>query len=201
MIQTIFGSPVVVIKLDNYKELFTDEMYKESVNNLTSINNHHENSYIRGGKGLTANLENALSKDINRLGLFYDSLRQYGLKYSFLFSKRPIKDLKLFNSVVNLFFYGAESKNHTDARYEGIEKSLSILFYPKVPKMSAELVFIHNSKSNEWVSDREEKDLIRLHVEEGNLIIFDNYLLHAVGVHNSVDPRMSIHSEFDFVYD
>lgn len=199
MILTIFGSPVVVLKIDNFKELFTDEHYEEMVRYLTSNKNQFEkNSYVRGGETVTTTLR---GDTIDQLGSLYDCLRQEGLKYSHLFLENPVKNLKLYTSTVNLSFQGSEIKNHSDIRHDGNEKSLTILFYPKVPKESANLVFIHSSKYSEWVSDRDETDLIRLNVEEGNIVIFDNFLLHAVGTHNSVNPRMSIHSEFDFIID
>jgi hypothetical protein len=203
MILSIFGSPVVVLSTNNSRELFPEIIYNEIVGYLLNPNNKFTSDLdsVRGGNAYTTGLSSTINiNSITELDSLLLLLKQYGLDYSHLYTNNSIKDLDLHNSTVNLYFYGSEVKNHCDKRHSKSKQSLTVLFYPKVPAGSSALVFMHNSEPNDWVSDYNENNLVRLNVEEGTIVIFDNSILHAVGIHNTIEPRMSIHIEFDFVF-
>lgn len=197
MIQTIFGSPVVVIKPNIIEQLFPKELYDEMVDHLMKPDNKFVNHpYTRGGKICTTDLSSSMESKINRLSPLINFLKNTGLQYAHLYSDKHIKDLKFDNMWINLSFQGCEIKNHYD-RYEDTNyKSLIILFYPKAPVGGSNLVFIHNSKYGDWVDDYSEKDLIKIRIEEGDVIIIDNSILHAVDKHEVTEPRMCVASEF-----
>jgi len=197
MIQQIFGSTVVILKADNVEELFSRDLYESTVDYLMQIDNKFvDHPYVRGGKICTTDLN---SKTEFNTTIVLDALREFlkrtALNYAHLYSDKPVKDLTFRHSWVNLTFQGCEIKNHND-RDDGINKSLIATFYPKVPADSANLVFIRNSKYGDWASDFLEKDLVRIKIEEGTIVIFDNVTLHAVDAHKAVDPRLCIATEF-----
>jgi hypothetical protein len=198
MIQTIFGSPVVILESNNTKELVSDEIYNEIVDYLMSPDNKLvEHTYARGGKVFSTDVNFAMNKDrIESLDTLLNFLKEKGLTYSYLYSDKPIKDLKFHNMWINLTFQGCEIKNHYDSYDDTKEKSLIILFYPKAPKGGSNLVFIHNSKYGEWASERPEEDQVKINIEDGNIVIIDNFILHAVDQHNLLEPRMCIAFEF-----
>jgi hypothetical protein len=198
MIQTIFGSPVVVLYSDNVKELFPDNVYKETIDHLMGIESKFvDHPYTRGGKICTTDLNFTMnSAKIEKLSTLLDFLKKTGLKYSYLFTNKPVTDLKFHNMWINFSFQGCEIKNHYDKYVDCDDKSLIILFYPKAPTGGANLVFIHDSIYGEWASDRSEKDLVKINIEEGYIVIIDNSVLHAVDVHMLTEPRMCIATEF-----
>jgi hypothetical protein len=198
MIHTIFGSPVVILKADNLDKLFPNEMYNEMVNHLMEPENKFvDHPYARGGNICTTDLNLAINKDkINRLQPLLDFLQQTGLDYSHLFTGQLENNLKFDNTWMNLTFQGCEIKNHYD-KYEDTDfKSLITLFYPKAPIGGSNLVFIHNSKYGQWASECLETDMVRIAVEEGSIIIFDNSILHSVDIHKVAEPRLCIAAEF-----
>lgn len=196
MIQTIFGSPVVFLKTDHVKNLFSTKLCEETVEQLMHPTNKFvEHPFTRGGKICTTDLNSKIGADPpNELHPLFEFLKKTALEYVHLFSDRPVKDLKFCNYWINLTFQGCEIKNHNDSNSS--KKSLIVTFYPKVPLGGAELVFIHNSKDGEWASDRLEKDLVRVAVTQGDIVIFDNFIPHAVNVHRIADSRMCIATEF-----
>lgn len=196
MIQTIFGSPVVFLKTDHVKNLFSTKLCEETVEQLMHPTNKFvEHPFTRGGKICTTDLNSKIGADPpNELHPLFEFLKKTALECVHLFSDRPVKDLKFCNYWINLTFQGCEIKNHNDSNSS--KKSLIVTFYPKVPLGGAELVFIHNSKDGEWASDRLEKDLVRVAVTQGDIVIFDNFIPHAVNVHRIADSRMCIATEF-----
>jgi len=199
MIQTIFGSPVVFLKTDNVKELFPDNVYTKTVEQLTSLDNDFiDHPLSRGGKICTTSgyLNSKMWIDtINELPVLIHFLKETALKYVYLYSNKSVTNLQFHSSWVNLTFQGCEINNHND-RSDTDEKTLIVLYYPKAPEGGSNLVFIHNSKEGTWVSDCLEKDLVRTTVNEGDIVIFDNLMFHAVDAHEPSDPRMCIAFEF-----
>ena len=197
MIQIIFGSPVVIFKVDNTQEIFPLSTYNETVNHLVDLDNTFvEHPYTRGGKICTTDLNSKISiAEISGISVLWNFLKDVALKYAHLYSDTPVKDLTFRYSWINLTFQGCEIKNHND-KDSDVEKSIVVTFYPKVPAGGANLVFIHNSTYGEWSSERLEKDLVQLKIEEGNIVIFDNLTLHAVTTHNVDMPRLCIATEF-----
>ena len=197
MIQTIFGSPVVILKFNDIEKLFPNEIHKEMVDHLMEPDNKFVNHpYAKGGKICTTDLSIIDEDKINRLQPLLNFLQQTGVTYSYLFTDKIVKNLKFDNSWMNLTFEGCEIKNHYDKYDDTVFKSLIILFYPKAPVGGSNLVFIHNSKYGQWASDCSETDIVKLTIEEGNIIIFDNSILHAVDIHKTSEPRMCIATEF-----
>jgi hypothetical protein len=198
MIHTIFGSPVVILKPANTENLFPNEIYNEIVDYLMEPRNKFVNHpYARGGKICTTDINHIIKEDkIIRLQPLLDFLQQTGLTYSHLFTDKIVSNLKFDNCWINLTFEGCEIKNHFD-KYENTDfKSLITLFYPKSPVGGSNLVFIHNGKYGQWASDSKEADTVKIVIEEGNIIIFDNSILHAIDTHTATDPRMCIVAEF-----
>jgi hypothetical protein len=197
MIQTIFGSPVVVLKENNINKLFSKDLDEEIVKYLMHPNNKFvDHPFTRGGKICTTDLNSQLGIDkINGFDVLFEYIKSVALRYAHVYSERPVKDLKFCTAWINLMFRGCEIKNHNDSYYNN-EKSLIVTFYPKAPKNSSNLVFIHNGKEGDWVSDCLEKDLLRIQIDEGDIVIFDNFIFHAVDAHNSDIPRMCIAFEF-----
>jgi hypothetical protein len=196
MIQTIFGSPVINLKVDDVEEVFSKEAYERTVKHLMLPENKFINHpYTRGGKICTTDIGAESRVDTIKMGPLADFLKKTALNYAYLYSDKPIKDLKFCYYWVNLSFQGCEITNHTDQN-SNTDRRLIVTFYPKVPSGGANLVFIHNSKGGEWASDCQEKDLVRVVVEQGSIVIFDNQILHAVDVHRVEEPRMCIATEF-----
>jgi hypothetical protein len=198
MILTIFGSQIVILKMADIEKLFPHEVYKEMFDHLMSPGNKFVNHpYSKGGKICTTDLNLTMNKDkINRLQPLLDFLQATGLKYSYLFTDKEVNNLKFDNSWMNLTFKGCEIKNHNDKFEDTDFKSLITLFYPDASNGGSNLVFIHNSKYGQWVSDCSETDMVKISIEAGNIIIFDNSILHAVDSHALSTPRMCIAAEF-----
>jgi len=198
MIQTIFGSPVVILKPSNIEQLFPNKIYEEMVDHLMESGNKFvDHPYARGGKICTTDLNRTINKDkFDQLQPLLDFLQQAGLEYSHLFADKTINNLTFDNSWMNLTFKGCEIKNHYDKYKDTDFKSLITLFYPKAPPGGSKLVFIHNSKYGQWASDCLERDMIKIVIEEGNVVIFDNSILHAVDIHEALEPRMCVATEF-----
>ena len=108
-------------------------------------------------------------------------------------------DLQFDNMWINLTYAGCETRNHWDRYTEEDEKTLIMLFYPKAPLGGSNLVFIHNSNYGDWPSEYQDSDVLRLAIEEGDIVIMDNTILHAVDAHMPSEPRMCIATEFKFV--
>lgn len=198
MKQTIFGSPVVFLNDNNIEEVFSEDTYKEMFDHLMELENKFvDHPYVRGGQICTTDLNNTINDKIKNLEPFLHFLKKTGLQYANLFTSTPVKDITFDNMWINLSFQGCEIKNHYDRHEENNNKTLIILFYPKAPANGSDLVFMHNSKYGEWSSDRNEEDLVRIKIEEGNIIIMDNHVLHAVDVHKSSIPRMCVATEFN----
>jgi hypothetical protein len=198
MIQTIFGSPVVILKFNDIEKIFTNDLYEEMIGHLMTPENKFVNHpYGRGGKICTTDLNLGLNNDkLIRLKPLLDLLRQEGLIHSYLFSNKEIKDLKFDNMWMNLTFEGCEIKNHYDKYNDTEFKSLIALFYPRASLGDSNLVFIHDGVYGQWPSECSETDIVRISMEEGTIVIFDNSILHAVDVHKSSNPRMCIAVEF-----
>lgn len=189
MIQTIFGSPVVFLKTDNIEELFPATLYEEIVDYLLRPENIVDQVYAQGGKiSLTDSESTTIPNLTNKLNLLLEFLKNAALKYTYLYSTK--KDLKFAFYQINLSFQGCEIKNHDEN--ESSKESLIVTFYPKVPVGGAELVFIHNGNEGDWVSDCLEKNLVRVTVDDGTIVIFDPFTPHAVSPHKVAAPRMSI---------
>jgi len=196
MIQYIFGSPVIILKVDNVEELFPKKIYEKTVKHLMLPKNKFvDHPYTRGGKICTTDFGAETRVDTIGIDHLANLLKKTALSYAYLYSDKPIKDLKFCYYWVNLSFQGCEITNHTDQN-SNTDRRLIVTFYPKVPSGGANLVFIHNSKGGEWASECSEKDLVRVVVEEGSIVIFDNLILHAVDVHKVNEPRMCIATEF-----
>jgi hypothetical protein len=199
MILSIFGAPVVFLKTDNIEKLFPEAVYNEIISYLTNPDNKFaDHPLSRGGKiCTTAGYLNSKmwSDTLSNLPELVDFLKKTTLKYAYLYSDTPATDLKFHSSWVNLTFQGCEINSHND-RSDTTEKSLIALFYPKTAKGASNLVFIHNSKGGEWASDCLEEDLVCTSIEEGDIIIFDNFMFHAVDANSSDVPRMAIAIEF-----
>lgn len=198
MIQTIFGSPVIILKFNEIEKIFPNDLYKEMIDHLMMPENKFvDHPYARGGKICTTDLNLGLNdNELVRLKSLLDFLRQQALTYSRLFSDKKIKDLKFDNTWMNLTFEGCEIKNHYD-KYEDTEfTSLITLFYPKADTGGSNLVFIHDSIYGQWPSECSDRDIVKISIEQGTVVIFDNSILHAVDAHNSPNPRLCIAVEF-----
>ena len=198
MIQTIFGSPVVILKINDLENLFPIELQKEMIDHLMAPGNKFvDHPYARGGKICTTDLYSTMKEDkINRLQPLLDFLQERGLEYSYLFTDKTVTNLKFDNTWMNLTFKGCEIKNHYDKFKNTTFKSIITLFYPTTPIGGSDLVFIHNGRYGQWASDCLETDMVRISLEEGNVIIFDNSILHAIDTHKVSVPRMCIVAEF-----
>jgi hypothetical protein len=198
MIQIIFGSPVIVLKANDVETLFPNEIYEKMVDYLMEPGNKFvEHPYARGGKICTTDLNCTVNKErINQLQPLLNFLQQTSSTYVYLFTDKKVKDLKFDNSWMNLTFKGCEIKNHYD-KYEDTDfKSLITLFYPQAPAGGSNLVFIHNSKYGQWASECLETDIVKITIETGDIVIFDNSILHATDIHQASEPRMCIATEF-----
>ena len=199
MIQTIFGSPVVILKEDDIEKVFPEETYKKSITRLLHPDNQiFKHSSARGGKVFTTdhNDDQTLNK-VDNFDLLFEFLKKTALDYAHLFSSAPVKDLKFYASWTNLMTRGCEIHNHSDLYDTTLKhQSLIITFYPRAPLGGANLTFIHDSEPGDWPSEYNEKDLVKIFVEQGSIIIFDNRTLHAVSVHNVDEPRMCIATEY-----
>lgn len=199
MIQQIFGSPVVFLKAGKVEKLFPKKIYKETVNHLTDLNNKFiDHPLSKGGKiCTTAGYLNSKLwlETITKMPRLVNFLKKSALDYVHLYSTDAVTDLKFHSSWVNLTFQGCEISSHND-RSDTTEKSLIVLFYPTAPIGGSNLVFIHNGKNGDWVSDCVEEDLVRTVIEEGDIVIFDNFMFHAVDAHGVTVPRMCIAVEF-----
>lgn len=71
-----------------------------------------------------------------------------------------------------------------------------VLFYVRTPINSSNLVFIRNGKDGDWPTERPKEDLVCIKVNEGDIILIDSFIRHAVNPHYSDLPRMCIAVEF-----
>lgn len=202
MIQTVFGFPVVVLKDNNIEKLFPKETYNQVFDYLTDpANEFIGHSGARGGKICTTSLHHVADiwrDTLDNLPELLDFLKTTASNYAHLYSTNPIIDLKFQSSWVNLTFYGCEISSHYD-KLINYKKSIIVLFYPSVPPNSSDLCFIHNSKGGEWPSDCLESDLIRIKINQGDIVIIDDSIYHAVDVQQASDPRMCIAIEFELI--
>ena len=154
--------------------------------------------YARGGRICSTDLNFTLTSDkAKQFNILLDTLKQTGIKYANLYSDAT--DLQFDNMWINLTYAGCETRNHWDRYTEEDEKTLIMLFYPKAPLGGSNLVFIHNSNYGDWPSEYQDSDVLRLAIEEGDIVIMDNTILHAVDAHMPSEPRMCIATEFKFV--
>lgn len=198
MIQTIFGSTVVFLKNDNVENLFPEELYRETVEYLLDPNNNFINHpQARNGKIYTTaqTLNPKRWEDIIKNSSLLDFLKIRALSYAHLYSNDPVEDIKFHASWCNLTYKGCEISCHRD-NICSPKKSLIVLFYIKTPINGSNLVFIHNGKDGDWPSDILEKDLVRVKVDQGDIIMIDSFIPHAVDPHGSDLPRMCIAVEF-----
>ena len=201
MILKIFGSTVVVLKADKPEELFPNKVYEQAIRQFM----HPDNKFIdhpltRGGKICTTDRNPEMSVDtIPGSEVLFAFLKKSVLDYAYLYFDKPVKDAKFVNSWANLMFQGCEIKSHND-RNNTTERSLMITYYPKAPPGSSNLVFLRNSKGGEWASETPEEDMVRLVVEDGTMVIFDNLAYHAVDPHGLTSPRMCIATEYKFEF-
>lgn len=196
MILSIFGSPVVILENNDISTLFPDALYNELVNYILSNSKKFESTdgQSRGGTSFSGNVLDMVSS--NKINSLTNFLKKISLEYVHVFTDKKVLDIKLTNSTVNLIQQGTEVENHIDLRSE---YALSVLFYPKMPINSGNLVFMHNSAQGDWASDYLDCDIVSLDIKQGSIIILDSETLHAVNTHKSTDLRMSIHNEFSFV--
>jgi hypothetical protein len=198
MIQTIFGSTVVFLKTDKVESLFPTNLYEETVNYLLDPNNNFiDHPQARNGKIYTTaqTLNPEKWEDIVRCAPLLDFLKTNALNYAHLYSAKPVQDIKFHASWCNLTYKGCEISCHRD-NICSPEKSLIVLFYVKIPNNSSNLVFVRNGKDGDWPTDRPDEDLVCLRVTEGDIIMIDSFIWHAVDPHNSDLPRMCIAVEF-----
>jgi hypothetical protein len=197
MIQTIFGSPVVILKIDNVEDIFPKNVYQEIINYLMAAENKFVNHpFAKGGQICTTDLSGDMSIDvINEINTLIDFLKTITSNYTHLFVDKPVKNLEFSYYWVNLMFQGCMIKNHTDSN-DVTDKRLITTFYPKAPPGGSNLVFIHNSVGGEWTDECSEKNLVRMHIEENSIVIFDTDTLHAVDAHAVDQSRMCIATEF-----
>jgi len=199
MILSIFGLPVVIIKNNNINTLFSNELHDEVMKHLMLPENKDvSHPYARGGRVCSTDLNFTLTSDkAKQFNILLDTLKQTGIKYANLYSDAT--DLQFDNMWINLTYAGCETRNHWDRYTEEDEKTLIMLFYPKAPLGGSNLVFIHNSNYGDWPSEYQDSDVLRLAIEEGDIVIMDNTILHAVDAHMPSEPRMCIATEFKFV--
>lgn len=196
MIQTIFGSTVVVLKDHCVEDLLPTTIYEDIVEYLM----RSENKFVahpdtRGGQICTTDLSADLKQDtIDGVRRLIDHLQTTALDYVHLYSATAT-NLEFSYYWINLTFKGCEIRNHTDKNLDH-SKRLVITFYPRAPKNGAELTFIHSSSGGEWVSDCDTKDQVKINIDQGDMVILDTYALHAVSEHRTDEPRMCIAVEF-----
>jgi hypothetical protein len=197
MIQTIFGSPVVILKNNKIEDLISKSVYEDIIDYLMQPKNKFKDHLnTRGGDICTTDLSSDMKADtISGVNVLIEFLKETALPYAGLYSTLPVKDLKFSYYWINLMFQGCEINNHIDQNSKD-DKRLIVTIYPKAPVGGAELVFIHDGKGDEWVSDCLEKDLVRITIEEGDIVIFDTFSLHAVDTHKITESRMCIAVEF-----
>jgi hypothetical protein len=197
MIQSIFGSPVIILKVNNVEDIFSKKVYQKVSNYLMKRKNKFVNHpHAKGGQLCTTDLSGNMSIDvINEITTLIDFLKITTLNYTHLFVDKPVKNLEFSYYWVNLMFQGCMIKNHID-RAKDTETRLITTFYPKAPPGGANLVFIHNSVGGEWPNECSKKNLVKIHIEEGNIVIFDTDTLHAVDTHAVDSSRMCIAVEF-----
>lgn len=202
MIQTIFGFPVVLLQTNNVEKLFPQKIYDQVFAYLTDpVNEFTGHPRSRGGKICTTALHHIANRwqdSLNELDFLLNFLKTTALEHAHLYSNKVIKDLKFCSSWANLTFYGCEINNHIDGSHPGT-KSLIVLFYPKVPNNGPDLCFIHNSKGNEWPSDYLEKDLVRIKINQGDIVIIDDLMYHSVDIHQVNDSRLCVAFEFELI--
>lgn len=196
MIQTIFGSPVVFLKVNNVEDQFSNTLYLETVEHLMQPDNKFiEHPFTRGGKICTTDRKSKMSTDsTDELNLLFDFLKNTALPYLHLFDDAADKNLEFCNYWINLTFQGCEIKNHDDSNSS--EKRLIVTFYPRAPAGGSDLVFIHDSQGGEWASECKDTDIIRIAITQGDIVIFDNFIRHAVDTHGIIDSRMCIATEW-----
>jgi hypothetical protein len=195
MICSIFGSPVVFLHRDDAEQLFPTAIYADTVEYL-SQDQFTGHALSRGGIIYTsADRNNHWNSTITGLSELIGVLKQAALDHADLFSTQPVRDLRFHSSWVSVIGQHSEINAHND-RSTIPARSIIVLFYPRAPQGGSNLVFMHDAQLGQWCSDRSDQDLIRVQIQQGDIVIFDNDLLHAVDTHRVAELRMSMGIEF-----
>jgi ectoine hydroxylase-related dioxygenase (phytanoyl-CoA dioxygenase family) len=197
MICSIFGSPVVFLHRDDAEQLFPTREYLHTLEYLTQ-QQFQGHDLSRGGAIHTSSgylVADQWQATIQALPELVQVLKQAALNHAYLYTDHTVNDLLFHSSWVNVMYQHCEVNLHCD-RSQPQGRSIIVLFYPRAPQGGSNLVFMHHAHTGAWPSDVSEQDLVRVQIQQGDIVIFHNDLLHAVDAHSVAEPRMSMAIEF-----
>ena len=195
MILTVYDRPVVHVAADQITQPWREELYwyceRYIKHNTDSAQRH---PYMRGGAGVSTDLQhNILSTDIMHFDTMLSVIMPLVQQHADLFVSQPVKRLNYSYSWINLMQQGGEIHAHTDANDPTL--ALIATYYARAAE-SSDLVFIDPQHPVSWPSEAANDHVVRLPVSQGDLVIFDTFITHAVDALNCVGPRMTISTEF-----
>jgi hypothetical protein len=195
MILTVYDRPVVHIAADQITQPWRKELcwYCERYvkHNTDSAQRH---PYMRGGVCVSTDLQHTiLSTDIMHFDTMLSVIMPLVQQHADLYVKQTVKRLNYSYSWINLMQQGGEIHAHTDANDPTV--ALIATYYAQAAE-SSDLVFIDPRHPVSWPSEAANDHVVRLPVSQGDLVIFDTLITHAVDALNCVGPRMTISTEF-----
>ena len=195
MILTVYDRPVVHVAADQITQPWREELYwyceRYIKHNTDSAQRH---PYMRGGAGVSTDLQhNILSSNIMHFDSLLREIMPLVQQHADLFVSQPVKRLNYSYSWINLMQQGGEIHAHTDANDPTL--ALIATYYAQAAE-SSDLVFIDPQHPVSWPSEAANDHVVRLPVSQGDLVIFDTFITHAVDALNCVGPRMTISTEF-----
>jgi len=104
------------------------------------------------------------------------------------------KDIQFTRNWVNKMSFGSSGEVHTHSEHDG---DAVAIFYLKNSEYGSKLVIVNDSKKNcKNYFDYDSSDLRLIDTNEGDLVIHDINVTHAVSEHKSKEPRICLIFEF-----
>jgi hypothetical protein len=121
-------------------------------------------------------------------------------------SKEKLDIKKEVNGIIfgrcwaNKMFKGSNGICHRHNKYNNIDGVA--IFYYRVPSQSSKFMLINCDKKNydgKLESEIDKNDIVYIDVQEGDLILHDTNIFHAVSDHHNNDPRICFVFEFAYI--
>lgn len=196
IIKHVFDTAVVVHHC-NDKELFANESIKNSIEFVFSLEEVRETidqSQIGNAFTTCNHFDKFPLTDMPGTEQLSEWVAKRILESGKHFGFENTSKVEFTRTWINLYFYGCEGTCHrhpTDI--DGVA-----IFYPKVPAHSSELVFVRNGIDGTRINQYSNNDLIFQPVTQGDLVIHNPSIPHAISKHNNQDTRVCFIYEFKY---
>ncbi len=192
----IFDSSVILHHC-NDRSLYTNQAIKNSLDFVFSFDEIRSNidRSQKGNAFTTCGLFNKFPlPNMPGAETLTEWISQRLLESSKEFKNKTATKIEFTRTWANVMFYGCEGSCHSHPLdIDGVA-----IFYIKAPNNSSELVFINNGIEGSFINQYSESQIRKQKVKEGDLIIHDPLIPHAVSKHLSQESRICFIYEFKY---